>query len=344
MNRNLGISVLIVCFAFSGVNVSLAAQVVEVPPIVVQPYDLSTVNTGLTTQVVEVPPVVVQPYDLSTVNTGLATQVIEVSPVIVQPYGPINSAADDNENLHKIQVLTQRLGEMDKKITRYGGILAEKNKQIAQLIDNLARAQSGAATRDARIKEQEDQIAAMKAKIHADEKIKLEIDSLKQQLLARQDKADQLKQQLDIKTAQSDQMTLMVNDYQKKLESKDNDYNKQLGQILSFKNYKAQMEKQIADLNARLQEKEAEVIRIKKSMYDLKELSSAKDKESQVKDLNLSIESARRGLTLSHNGPLEEKLTQALDKIDQQGRAINTLVRKLQDCGQTVDLTKDLAK
>jgi hypothetical protein len=150
------------------------------------------------------------------------------------------------------------------------------------------------------------------------------------------------------------------------------------------------MEKQIADLNARLQQKEGEFIKIKKNMYDLQESSSAKDKESQVKDLNLSIESARRGvkgtpssdeyekkfneqsrefqslkdqlreaqqeimrkdegLKARGTGPLnnstvEEKLTQAVDKISQQGLVINRLVRKLQDCGQNVDLTKDLAK
>ena len=62
-----------------------------------------------------------------------------------------------------------------------------------------------------------------------------------------------------------------MGDYQKKLESRDNAYNEQLGQMLSSKNYQSQMEKQIADLNDRLQEKEAEVVRIKKDFYDLQE-------------------------------------------------------------------------
>ena len=101
---------------------------------------------------------------------------------------------------------------------------------------------------------------------------------MKQQLAAQQDKAGQLKQQLDDKTAQSDQMNLMLSDYQKKLESKDNAYNNELRQLLRSKNDQALMGKQIAYLNAQLQEKEAQVVNIKKDMYDLQELSKAKDK------------------------------------------------------------------
>ena len=44
MNKNLGINILILCFSLSSVNPSLAAQVLDVPPAVVQPSDLSAVN------------------------------------------------------------------------------------------------------------------------------------------------------------------------------------------------------------------------------------------------------------------------------------------------------------
>ena len=44
MNKTLGINILILCFSFSSVNPSLAAQALDVPPAIVQPVDLSAVN------------------------------------------------------------------------------------------------------------------------------------------------------------------------------------------------------------------------------------------------------------------------------------------------------------
>ena len=48
--------------------------------------------------------------------------------------------------------------------------------------------------------------------------------------------------------------------------------------------------------------------------------------------------------TLSKDDRLREKLKQALDKIDEQGRVIDVLVRKLQDAGQSVNLTPYFTK
>ena len=42
----------------------------------------------------------------------------------------------------------------------------------------------------------------------------------------------------------------------------------------------------------------------------------------------------------SKSDAAQAKLKQALDKIDEQGRIINVLAQKLQDAGQSVDLTK----
>ena len=46
----------------------------------------------------------------------------------------------------------------------------------------------------------------------------------------------------------------------------------------------------------------------------------------------------------SKDDRLREKLKQALDKIDEQGRMINVLAQKLQDAGQNVNLTQYFAK
>ena len=219
-----------------------------------------------------------------------------------------------------------------------------------------------------------------------------------------------LEYQIQDLKAQSDQMTLLISDYQKKLESKNNAYNQQLQQVRSFKNDQARMEGQIVDLTARLQEKEAQIVKIKKDMYDLQESVSAKDRENQAKDLSLfmvqrrsmpgrdEIDFLRTGLkaatlqlkqkdemlsqikanadeyakefkeqskefqslkvqlknaqsTIPENDNallkgdrLREKLKQALDEIDEQGRAVNALVQKLQDAGQSVNLTQYFSK
>jgi len=295
------------------------------------------------------------------------------------------------------------------------------------------------------LQDRDERITALKAKLQAGQGGNQDLDALKQQLAAQQDKADQLKQQLDSKTTQADQLTLMLNEYQKKLESKDNAFNGQWGQILAFKNYQIKMDKQVADLNTRLQEKEAQVIKIKEALYELQKSSSAKDSEYQAKDLSLSIlqqrlkdekllrmpdsdevnflragfkqatmqleqkdallhqvqanadeyqkefkdqslefqslkdqlRDARAEIALikdhspanvkdlraqlkkanaeikdlqtqldqlrsvSSNSPLEEKLTQALNKMIEQGQVINTLTQKLQDCQQGSNSTKD---
>jgi len=84
-------------------------------------------------------------------------------------------------------------------------------------------------------------------------------------------------------------MSLMLSEYQKKLEDKNNAYNEQLGQILSAKNDQARAQKQIADLQIRLQEKEVQVMKIKKALYNLHSLSNPENRETQAKDLSLSI-------------------------------------------------------
>ena len=153
------------------------------------------------------------------------------------------------------------------------------------------------------------------------------------------------------------------------------------------------MEEQIADLNTRLQEKEAQIVKIKKDMYDLQELTAVKDRYLQAKELSLSMIQRGKSSTpnsdeyakefkaqslefqslkvqlknayeeiarlkerstksapqdndnaLSKGDRLREKLKQALDEIDEQGRVINALVQKLRDAGQSVDLSQYFAK
>ena len=165
-----------------------------------------------------------------------------------------------SQKLNQVDLLKD---ELENKITA-----GKAQGELAQQVKDLK----------SQLKDTEDRVSSLKSHILSGQDTKQEVDSLKQQLASQQDKIDQLKEQLDTKTSQADQMTLIVDEYQKRLESKDNAYNKQLGEILSLKN-----------LNARLREKEAEVIRIKKAMSDLQGTIRVKDEESQAKDLSIAI-------------------------------------------------------
>ena len=70
--------------------------------------------------------------------------------------------------------------------------------------------------------------------------------------------------------------------------------------------------------------------------------------QAQLNSANVEIADLRAQLNqlraLSKNTPIEEKLSQALGKIEQQDKAINLLAQKLLECGQSVDLTKELGK
>ncbi len=262
----------------------------------------------------------------------------------------------------KIQLLTNRLGEMDQKIARYDQVLAEKDRQISQLKDNvrwlnqvlaaeknkaeyfrLTSLHRGSFRPDDRIrlakqlislqerelalleeknrlwgaqsalydqhvlelenrikglmaerhmkdlqkelgqkeqqmellkselenkitaeKDKDDQIASLRAKIRSGQVTGAQTDSFKRQIAQQQDNVDLLKQELEGKVNDSNKMTLLISDYQKKLEAKNNDYNELLGQI--------------AGLKAQLQLKEAQVIKIKRDL-----------KEDQSKELDLSM-------------------------------------------------------
>jgi len=226
------------------------------------------------------------------------------------------------EQQDKIQMLVQRLGEMDQKISHFDEIIAQKDQQIAQLKNKMQQQGLALKAKDESIRwlnqvvavaknkaeyykltSRQDQLSIQQVQKEAQQikddfaqRLALQLsrkqaqsDTLRRQLADQQNKVDLLKQELDSKNAQSDQMTLMIQEYQRKLESKDNATNEQWGQLLSSKNYQAQMEKQIADLNARLQEKEAQVVKIKKDMYDLQELTGVKTKDIQAQDLSLSM-------------------------------------------------------
>lgn len=185
----------------------------------------------------------------------------------------------------RIQELQNQLSQNEGQI---GLLKSELESKIAQEKNQGLLAQQIQDLKT-QLQAKDDQIAAMKADIQNGKQTKEEADALRQQLATQQDNTDQLKQELENKVAESNKLTLMVDEYQKKLESKDISYNQQLKQILSTRKNQSFLEKQITYLNTRLQEKEAQVVKIKNDMYDLQESYSAKDKSVQAKDLSLSM-------------------------------------------------------
>ena len=67
--------------------------------------------------------------------------------------------------------------------------------------------------------------------------------------------------------------------------------------------------------------------------------------QGQLRIANLKINDLRKIrsidlIRIPRMEPMGDKLKQALDKIDEQGRMINVLTQKLLECGQTVDFSK----
>ena len=197
-----------------------------------------------------------------------------------------------NQLSQKVEQVELLKSELENKITE-----VKNQGALTEQVRNLK----------SQLQDREDQIAALKTRLKAGQKTIAEADALKERLATEQDRAEQLKQQLSSKAAESDKMTAMLGDYQKKLESKDNAYNEGLRQVLASKNYQAQMEKQIALLNSQLQQKEAQIVLLKKDMYDLQESANTKDMEVQSKDLSLSMVQQKM---------MEKKINEYQDKIN----------------------------
>jgi hypothetical protein len=166
--------------------------------------------------------------------------------------------------------------------------LSQKEQQVELLKSELENQISAQSDKD-------DQIASLRAKIRSGQAGGVSTDTLKRQLAEQQDKVDLLKQELENKISESNKMTLMMTDYQQKLESKDSAYNDQLGQI--------------AGLNAQLQVKEAELAAVKKDMGEdqSKELSismvqqkamddKVKEYQDKIRDLKAELALARQQL------------------------------------------------
>ena len=227
MNRKFGIGILVLCFGLPSIHASLADQVIEISPIIVQPYDLREISQQMPEQ----------DLDLKAKEESIRwlNQVMAVAKIKAEYY--------------------QLTSQQDR-------LIMEQAQQ-----------------------DKENQITALKTAIQSAQETQVQADALRQQL---------------------DQMTLMMADYQRKLESKDNEYNQELRQVLLARN----------------------------EMYKLQELMSAKDRDAQAKELSLSIELAlaRRQLSLIPSSK------------DEQARIIHILVQKLQATGQSVNLTQMTGK
>jgi DNA repair exonuclease SbcCD ATPase subunit len=356
INKNFGIGVLVLCFALSSVNVSLAAPDIEVPPVIVQPYEAAT----LSLQMIDL---YLDNHDIAEVLKGLVDE--------NQTFAHSALAHHQNvalENINETMANSQGVSKYDELINLTEDV--EKMKNAGQTLSPKTDLIEGNYKILAELK---NEMMALNKKLPSSSMNSLALPPIivnasnNQQPAAPEANAkdETIKQQaLELKTKQ-EQLDLLKSELENKITEEKNQsvlavkVREELRQILSSRNYQALGEKQTADLNARLQEKEAQIVKIKKDLYDLQESSSAKDTESQAKDLSLSIMEQKiagfkNELALARQQPKdipnsdedekEEKLKQALDKIDGQGRLIKILAQKLDDCGQSVNLTKDVGK
>jgi len=183
-------------------------------------------------------------------------------------------------------VLESRTQDLQGRMQGLKNSLGQRTQQVELLkseLENKITAEKDQGTLSDRVQDlrtqlqdKDDQIASLRTKIRSGQEAEAATDSLDQRLADQQSKVDLLKQELENKIVESSKMTQLLSDYQKKLESRDNAYNDQLGAI--------------AHLNSQLQEKEVQVIKIRQDMQGLQESINAKEREDQSQELNLSME------------------------------------------------------
>jgi DNA repair ATPase RecN len=128
-------------------------------------------------------------------------------------------------------------------------------------------------------------------------------------------------------------------------------------QSKEFQSLKVQLQDAYDEISRKdedLKYKNLEVIRLKERMPMNKALlnntpvNTHGDLQAQLKFANVQIKDLQDKLnklsTFSKDDVIQQKLKQALDEIDEQGRVINVLVKKLEDAGQGVDLSQYLGK
>ncbi len=224
------------------------------------------------------------------------------------------------ENRMKTLVANRRIEDMDwrNQLETLQNILSQKQQEIEsfkeQLQEKIANEQNQAELQGvidnlrAQLQDEENQISAMKRTVLSDQASQAPLASLRQALTDEQNRESYLKQELASRDAQSKQMTLIIAQYQRRLEARDSAYNEELKSRLHSKSDLTQLEAQITYLNTRLQQKEAELVKAKKEIYDLRDLANSKDRDLQAKDLTLTImqQKTRMG-----------RIKEYQDKIDQ---------------------------
>jgi hypothetical protein len=99
------------------------------------------------------------------------------------------------------------------------------------------------------------------------------------------------------------------------------------------------LQDQLLEAKKQIQHKDEDLKYKNMALTRLEDISRTRES-----DLKNQVMILTRKPEFKSSDALEEKLKQALDKIDEQGRVITLLVQKLQDAGQSVNLTKDIGR
>jgi len=166
--------------------------------------------------------------------------------------------------------------------SKINGLLADRQLQTAGMKNRIEELKD-------ELGQKQEQLAALKTELNAKIAEVKDHDMLIGQVQGLRAQLQDKEAQIAATNSQSDQTTAMMGEYQKKLEAKGNAFNDELKQVLDAKNKRALLEAQIVDLNVKLQEKETQIVNLKKDMYDLKEMNNTRDKDAQASELNLSM-------------------------------------------------------
>ncbi len=270
---------------------------------------------------------------------------VEKSRLMQQAYALFDRHFAALEDRVKVLLAGHRMQFMDwqDKVATLKNELSQKQQEMdalkAQLkeriINEKNQDQLEAQTQDLRTQSQEgqNQITKLKAQIHQDTiQIRAEMPSLKEQLAAQQDKVALLKTELANKIAESDKLTAMVDIYQKKLESKNNDYNDQLRQVVKLTEDMRALRNHVMDRDEAIQAKELSLSMVQQRMDE---------KAEDIKTLRQELALAQQKLQGMPNSDELDFLKNGVKKAALQTKALQSLKEQLAGVQQELSKSQD---
>ncbi|MDE2009430.1 MAG: hypothetical protein KGJ09_05045 [Candidatus Omnitrophica bacterium] len=275
-----------------------------------------------------------------------------------------------NQQLKQVLVLNNYKAEMEKEIEALNLRLQQKEARVAQVKQQMYDLQNAMNAKDMniqakdlsmamvehkrmndKINEYQDKIDQLQAtnvrELKEISQLRGELDMVRQKTggQASSDELDFLRAGLKKATGELDQKNQMLAEIKAHAAEYEKDFEEQSA---GFQTLKAQLQEALLEIHHKNEDLKYDGMAIArlKSVLDKADKSKAgrlqeqlMNAEQNIRDLQAQVD---RLESSSRNDVAVRKMEQAVNKIDEQGRIINLLTRRLQACGQNVNLTKEI--